>query len=219
MVNLETTLRVGNEVRFKSGEAGFITVICEIINKNIIKILLPANIKEPIAVFRGERYNVVCVNEKAMYMLETMVKDVYVFHEVIAIELEALCNTKIQRRDAFRVNENISVRVCKIPHEADSEEKWLTTKTVDISETGMQIKLNEPCPVGQLLELSIHIDTLGIRKTLTDIKGKVVRCINKPRGSYLGIKFENMPKKAKDTIIKLAVLSQRNKLSYKNYKR
>ena len=216
MINLEKTLRVGNEVRFKCGEAGFITVICDIINNNILKIMLPTNSKESVIIYRGEKYNVICVNEKAMYMLETIVKDVYALHEVMVLELEALSNTKIQRRDAFRVNENVKVKYRIIFSETIPLETWKTTRTVDLSETGMQIRTETPLTLGQQLEITMDIDTLGIRETLTDIKAKVVRCSNKQKAYFLGIKFENISKKAKDTIIKLVVLSQRNKLSYHN---
>lgn len=215
MINLEKTLRVGNEVRFKCGEAGFITVICDIIDNNIIKIMLPTNSKESVIIFRGEKYNLICVNEKAMYMLETMVKDVYALHEVMVLELEALSNTKIQRRDAFRVCESVKVKFRQIMSETIPLETWKTTRTVDISETGVLIKSDGPLTLGQQLEIILDIDTLGIRETLTDIKGKVVRCSHKQKRYFVGIKFDNISKKAKDTIIKLVVLSQRNKLSYK----
>ncbi len=217
MIDLEKTLRAGNEVRFKCNNVGFITVICEIIDKNVIKILVPADSKEPFIIVRGEKYNITCVNEKAMYMLETVVRNVHSLHEVFVVELEALSNTKIQRRDAFRVNESIRVKYRKLLSEDDPEEIWKTTRTVDISETGMLIKVNEPLALGQHLDIILDIDTLGIRETLPNIKGKVVRCSGKQKGFFMGVKFESMPQKAKDTIIKLVVLSQRNKLSY--YKR
>lgn len=220
MINLEKTLKVGNEVRFKCNNVGFITVICEIIDNSIIKIMLPTNNKESVIIFRGDQYNIICVNEKAMYMLETTVRDVYALEQVMVVELEAHSNTKIQRRDAFRVNESVKVKYRKVYSENAFDEEWEATRTADISETGMLIKAKEPLALGQKLDLIIDIDTLGLRDTLMGVKGKVVRCINKQqKGTYLGIKFENLPKRAKDTIIKLVVLSQRNKLSHTNFKR
>jgi hypothetical protein len=72
------------------------------------------------------------------------------------------------------------------------------------------------------MELTLRINLYGINDVITKVKSRVVRCIairHKEFPYLLGIRFEDLQEKARDSLIKLVVLSQRSKLTYKNLKR
>lgn len=220
-MNLDKLLKTGDEVRVKCGDSNFITTIDETIAEDTFTILAPLDFVQLRVVKPGERCSLSCVTERGLCMFETLVSDVRNSQEVTVIELKATSSyKKIQRREAFRVRENIEVKVRK--KTADLNAKWINTNTVDISETGMLLRYDESCTPGQVLELIVRIDLFGMNEVLPKIKGRVARCFttgNKKHEYLLGIRFEELPEKARNAIIKLAVLSQRSKLAYKQIKR
>lgn len=223
MLDLDKILKTGNEVRIKSETDTFITTIDEITGEKAFSILAPHKQGNQIIIKPGEIFSVSCVTERGLYMFEARVTEVDSSSEVIVIHLSAGEDVRrVQRRQAFRVRENISVNVRKKTDDIDTDGKWVKTNTIDIAELGMLLKFTEDCEHGQELEISIRINQFGINEIIPKIKGKVVRCVstrNKEYGYLLGIKFEDLPEKARDALIKFVVLSQRSKLTYKKSKK
>jgi c-di-GMP-binding flagellar brake protein YcgR len=155
-------------------------------------------------------------------MFETRVTEVDDSSNVVVIHLAVSSEIRrVQRRQAFRVRENIIVNARK-SSELDPEAKWVKTSTVDIAEMGMLLKFDESCDNGQELEMTLRINLFGINEVIPKVKGQVVRCVstrNKEFGYLLGIRFEDLPEKARDALIKLVVLSQRNKMTFKHIKK
>lgn len=222
-MNLDKIIRTGNEVRIKSEKGSFITSIDEVIDEETLTILGPLEPEQRLIMKPGETFLISCVTERGLYMFETLVKDMYNVQNVCMAELKVISDyKKIQRREAFRARESIEVSVRKRLPEDEKTGKWVNTHTVDISETGLLLKYNEECMPGQLLDLVIRIDSYGIKEIIPKVTGRVARCTatgNKQYGYFLGLQFENLPERARNAIIKLVVLSQRSKLTYKHIKR
>ena len=218
-MNLENLLKTGNEVRVRSEKDAFTTTIDEVTGEDTFTILAP---NRPVGKFTarsGETLLVSCVTERGLYLFETGVTEVDETSGVTVIRLAITGDIRrVQRRQAYRVRENIAVNARK-KTDADKDGRWVKTSTVDIAELGMLLKFDETCDSGQELEMSLRINLFGISEVIPRIRGKVVRCIparGKDFGFLLGIKFEDLPDRARDALIKLVVLSQRDKQTYRN---
>mgnify|MGYP001173737584 CR=1 FL=1 len=222
-MNLNRILQAGNEARIKNEKVSMITSIDEIVSEDTFTILAPPEPEHRLIMKPGEMFMVTCVTDRGLYMFEIQVTDVISENNVTTIELRAVSDCKkIQRREAFRARESIGVSVRKKPREGEKAAKWVNTRTVNISETGMLVRFNEKCAAEEILELVIRIDNLGIREVLPKVLGKVARCTetgNTQFGYFLGVEFLDLPEKARNTVLKLVVLSQRSKLTYKHIKR
>ncbi|MPM35670.1 Flagellar brake protein YcgR [bioreactor metagenome] len=222
-MELNKLLKPGNEVRVKNEKGSFITYLDEVIDEDTLTVIAPDEAEKRLLMKPGETFLFSCVTDRGLYMFETQVTAIQPCQNVTLIEMKAVSDyKKIQRREAFRAKECIEVSIRRKPKENEKAGKWLNTSTVDISEKGMLLKFNEECYIGQLMEFVLRVDIFGIKEVLPKIDGRVVRCMetgNKHFGYLLGINFENLPEKVRNIIIKLVVLSQRSKLTYKYTKR
>lgn len=222
LLNLEKILKTGNEVRIRSDKDTFITTVDEVTGENTFTILAPFRQGRQIMVRPGDHHYISCVTDRGLYLFDARVTRIDDSSVVVVIHVEVSGEVRrVQRRQAFRVRESISVNARKAD-DAGSDGKWIKTSTVDIAELGALLKFDEDCEDGQELEMTLRINLFGINETIPKVKGKVVRCMstkNKDYGFLLGVKFEDLPEKARDALIKLVVLSQRNKLTYKNVKK
>ncbi len=213
-MNVDKILKIGDEIRVKSEHSSFISTVEDISGEE--QFTVSGGIG---GILPGEKCMVSCVNERGLYMFETRAE----FCGAAILALRAVGEfRKVQRREAFRVRESVEVRARKKAGPVVPTGKWINTYTVDISETGMLLRFPEECAEGQMLELVVHISVLGMNEVLNKLTGKVVRCIPAEHKTFkclLGIRFEDLPDKARNAIIKLAVLSQRSKLAYKQPKR
>ncbi|SHH83331.1 c-di-GMP-binding flagellar brake protein YcgR, contains PilZNR and PilZ domains [Sporobacter termitidis DSM 10068] len=217
-MNLEKILKTGNEVRMINGTEAFITTIDEVTGENSFTILAPYKQGHQVIVRTSEIFSVSCVTERGLYMFEVVVTDVDAASNVIIIHLRTWGEARrVQRRQAFRVRESIAVNARKYP-----DGKWVKTSTVDIAETGILLRFDEDCEIGQEMEMTLRLNLFGLNEILSRIKGTVVRCIptrNREFGFRLGVQFVDLPEKARDALIKMVVLSQRDKLTYRQTKK
>lgn len=222
-MKLDKILKTGNEVRIKSQTDTFITTIDEIISEDDFAILAPYKQGQQIIIKPDEVLSVSCVTDRGLYIFEACVTEVDNSSSVIVIRIKALGEIRrVQRRQAFRVRENLTVNARKKSDDMKPDGKWVKTNTIDIAELGMLLRFDEDCDFGQEMEMTIRLNMFGINEVIPKVKGRVVRCVstkNKEYGFLVGIRFEDIPEKAKDALIKLVVLSQRNKLSYKSIKK
>ena len=222
-MNLENILKTGNEVRVRRETATYVTTIDEVTGEDTFTILAPHSSEGNTAAQLAELCLVSCVTDRGLYMFEARVSGIDNSTGVTVIQLTMTGDIRrVQRRQAFRVRENIAVNARKKEDAVSSDGNWIKTGTIDIAEMGMLLKFDEKCDHGQELEMSLRINQFGINEVIPKVKGKVVRCTatrNKEFGFLLGIRFEDLPDKARDALIKLVVLSQRNNLTYKNTKK
>lgn len=222
-MKLDKILNTGNEVRIKSASDTFVTTIDEITGDDSFTILAPYKMGQQVNIKPHEVFLVSCVTDRGLYMFETRVTEIDDSSNVVVIHLKTTDEVKrVQRRQAFRVRENIAVNARKKSNDMGPDGKWVKTNTIDIAELGMLLRFDEACECGQELEMTLRLNLFGINEVIPKVKGIVVRCIatrNKDYGFLLGIQFVDLPEKARDALIKLVVLSQRNKLAYKNIKK
>ncbi len=219
-MKLEIILKTGDEVRLKGETDTYITTVDEVTGEDTFTIIAPYKRGNQVLLRHSEALSISCVTERGLYMLEARVTDINNTSGVAIIHLRKTSEVRrIQRRQAFRVKESVPVNARKKSNDLSPDGKWVKTSTIDIAEHGMLLRFNESCETGQEMELSIRLNMFGINEVLSKIKGSVIRCIpakNKDFGFLLGIQFVDLPEKARDTLIKLVVMSQRNKLSYRN---
>ncbi len=222
-MNLDRILKTGNEVRVKNQNDSFITTIDEVTGEDTFTILGPSRPEKPPAARPSETLSVSCVTERGLYMFDAEVIDMESAAGIVVMHLRVGSDIhRVQRRQAFRVRESITVTARKLASGRNPDGSWVKTGTVDISELGMLLRFDECCEPGQMLEMTLRISQFGINEIIQKIRGTVIRCVqtkNKEFGYLLGIRFEQLPEKARDALIKLVVLSQRHKLTYKNNKK
>ncbi len=222
-MKLDKILRSGNEVRIISEADAFTTTIDEVTGEDAFTIPAPYKQGQQVFLKPDEVLSVSCVTDRGLYMFEARVTKVDSSSNVIIIHIQACDEVRrVQRRQAFRVRENLTVNVRKKLNDIYPDGKWVKTNTIDIAELGMLLRFNEDCEYGQEMEMTIRLNLFGINEVIPKVKGRVVRCVstkNKEFGYLLGVRFEDIPEKARDALIKLVVLSQRNKLTYKNIKK
>ncbi len=196
----------------------FVTTIDDITGDDSFSIIGPPKEEQLSSIRTGEKLRLTCITERGLYMFETVLNRVVQRNQIYIYDLQVIGEIrKVQRREAFRARESIDISVRKIYPEQNITGKWINTQTIDISETGMLIKFNEECEAGQLLEIVIRVKKYGINEILPYISAKVVRCTandNRQFGYFIGINFMQVPEKAKNILLKLVVLSQRNKMLY-----
>jgi c-di-GMP-binding flagellar brake protein YcgR len=222
-LDISRILKTGNEVRIKSETDTFISTIDEITSEDSLTILAPYRLGQQIHIKPHEIFSISCVTERGLYMFEARVTEIDHSSSVVVIHVKISGEVhRVQRRQAFRVRENVTVNARKKSSDVNPDGKWIKTNTVDIAELGMLLRFDELCEYGQEMEMTIRLNMFGINEVIPKVKGRVVRCIstrNKDYGFLVGVQFDNLPDKARDALIKLVVLSQRNKLMYKNKKK
>lgn len=218
-MQLERILSPGNEVRVKNEVNRFITYIESIEDGSTIFVPVPPAGERYLPVKAGERYLISCVTELGLYMMETEVRGVAKSDNVLMAELRVVSDyKKIQRREAYRASERIETEVRRKVGPGEEPQPWVKTQTVDLSETGALVKSGRPCDPLWRMELVLHLDKYGMKETLPPIVCKVARCTKTDGWKFeylVGLQFDEMNDKTRDTLIKFVVLSQRSKLTYK----
>jgi len=221
-VKLDKILQARNEVWVKSEKGRFITMIDEV-EGDTLTILGPAEPTQQHLLQKGMKLFLTCVTENGLYMFEAAVTNLYPWNNVMQVELKATSDyRRTQRREAYRVRENVETHICKLEQLGDHTLNWVKTQTVNISENGVLLLYGEECVMGQAVELELIINLYGMHEVLTNIQGRVARCISSGHSKFgylLGIQFIDVPDNVRNSIIKFVVLSQRNKLTYHHTKR
>ena len=120
---------------------------------------------------------------------------------------------RMQRRDAFRCPMALDVKVRKVRSAGSelTELPWVTTKTVNISETGMCVSLDSGFKQGDLIECTLYINTCGIDAVLPMIFGAIVWTMDLSRVKQrilCGVQFEQIDRRVADLLLKLVTLGQ-----------
>jgi c-di-GMP-binding flagellar brake protein YcgR len=210
---LETVI----EVRVMSNLSSYATSLDDIIDDRTFTIAAPPKNEFNEAILVGDKLRLTCVTERGLYMFDTEVINTYMRNSVPILELRITSEMKkVQRREAFRAKESVDVSIRLLMSEGETVSRWFNTRTIDISETGALIRYPEMCAEDTNLEIVIKLHNQGLNEVLPKIKGKVVRCTAayNNQGYFLGVRFYDVPEKAKNVLLKLVVLSQRSKLIY-----
>ncbi len=222
-VNAARIWESASEVRVMGEHVSFSATVDEIIDDNTLAILAPLKKEQQEAVKPGESLRLTCITELGLFMFDARLQRSYMRGLVCIFEVRALGEMKrIQRRESYRARESVDVSVRKVVADPDSNQervgKWVNTRTIDISETGMLLRFNEECSDNQKLEIVFRLKNHGLNEVLPKITGRVTRCVengSKQFGYFIGVQFTDVPEKARNTLLKLVVLSQRSKMAYK----
>lgn len=210
---LETVI----EVRVMSRISNYATSLDDIIDDKTITIVAPPKNEHNEVILVGDKLRLTCVTERGLYMFDTEVIKTYMRNSVSILEIRITSEMrKLQRREAFRARENVDVSIRLIMTEEDKVSRWFNTRTIDISETGALIRYPDMCAEDTNLEIIIKLNNQGLCEVLPKLTGKVVRCTaaNNNQGYFIGVRFHDVPERAKNLLLKLVVLSQRSKLIY-----
>lgn len=217
-MRLDRFIRRGDEIHCKGKDNEFVSKIISFIDEDTFTADLPSG---SMIIRKGDIYEVSCITETGIHKFETTVIECKDPQSSNCLNMKVIkYRNLIQRRETFRVAENLSVEMCKVSDEASVPCKWQKTTTLNISEMGMLVKFNEPCEPGQKVIFNLYIDLLGIKTQFNNLSGEVVRCneIGKKKEYLLGINFTGIPDRAREEIMKLVILSQRESLAHKKYK-
>lgn len=211
-MNCSVFLKSGDRITIISGKKEYPTTVDEVIDDENFSVLQPTDDSNATPLVIGGTYQVVC-KKGGLHLFDVMSMRSDVSGQVDIVYLRYAGNyTRIQRRDAFRCSVMLEVELRKKALDGRPDEEWLTAHTLDISETGMRMRLPMRYMQGNVIECRIKINRYGISALLEGITGMIVRIVptgDTTKDNLCGIKFTEIDEKSRNTLLKLVMLSQR----------
>jgi len=195
----------------------YTTLIDEIFDEGNFSILQPFYRGKSVELEPGQEYKFTCVKGGGLHYFNAMVIRSDVSGSVSVVYVRYTGNyLRLQRRNAYRSRIALDIEVRKKAQGKQLPEDWSSAKTIDISESGMRVRLGPRFEQGDILECNIRIDRYGIFTVLPTVGCIIKRASplqNKAGESICGIAFTEIDPKSKNYLLKLITLSQRNPLT------
>ncbi len=211
-MNCSVFLKSGDRIIITNGKKEYPTTVDEVIDDENFSVLQPTDNSNAMPLVIGDTYKVIC-KKGGLHLFDVMSMRSDVSGKVDIVYLRYSGNyTRIQRRDAFRCSVMLEVDIRKRFADGHQDEEWLTAHTLDISETGMRMRLPMRYMQGDVIECQIKINRYGINAILEGITGMIVRSVptyDTTKDNLCGIRFAETDEKARNTLLKLVILSQR----------
>jgi len=214
-MNCKSILKMGDRLVIKQRGKEFTTNIDEVMDESNFSILQPFSNGKPIELEPGDEYKVTCIKGGGIHSFNAIVVRTDLSGRV---KVTYLCFTSdymhLQRRNAFRCPMSLDAEIRKKALGAQEPQEWLQVKTMDVSETGMRVRLGTRFTKGDLLECNLKVNRFGIYSTLS-LMGVIVReqpLPGWPDQHVCGIAFGDISPAARNTLLKLVTLGQRKSL-------
>jgi c-di-GMP-binding flagellar brake protein YcgR len=222
-VNMKAIFKTGDRVTIRDGRREYNTSVDDVVDEWSFSLLQPFDKGIPVDLEPGKEYQITCVKSGGL-------------HQFMAIAMHSDMSGRVkvnyfrytgeyirlQRRNAFRFRMRLDVEVRrptvgKVQEEVSEDNTdWTRTNTVDVSETGMRVRMSSRFHVGDPVECILKIDKYGVDAILPPITGRVVRTTVLPGRKdevLCGVQFKEIDEKSRSILLKLVTLGQRNKIS------
>lgn len=213
-MNCKSVLKSGDRILIADGTKEYTSLIDEVFDEGNFSILQPFYQGRSVTLESGREYKFTCIKAGGLHYFNSIVIRTELSGQV-HITYVRYCGSylRLQRRNAFRSSITLDVEVRKKVEEPQPLEDWVHAKTLDVSETGMRVRLGPNFEKGNTIECNIKIDQFGIFTVLPTITCVIKRSAplqNKADESICGVEFAEIDQKSRNLLLKLVMLSQRD---------
>jgi c-di-GMP-binding flagellar brake protein YcgR len=235
-MDLMKFLKTGGRARIYVNNHEYQTIFDDVQDSEHMTFMIPSEYRP----FEGEEIIVSCITEVGLLLIHAQVIKVIRENATNVMMVKVTEDIKrIQNRAAYRAKVSVEVLIKVDRNAPDPElekdervprsvlekmreirmakgvpEGWIKTYTINISETGMLVRVESGTKLSGDLELILRINQYGMHELLTGIHGRLARCFvggRKETDLFAGIQFVEIPDRAKTLLMKLVFQSQRTK--------
>lgn len=212
-MNFKVILKMGDPIRIVDGGREYYTTVDDVTDESNFSVLQPCYQGKMIDLEPGREYRMICVKSGGIHRFEAMVMTSQVSGGVTVVNCRYTSNyIRLQRRNAYRCPMLVRVDVRKKVEKGTVTRDWENYHTLDISESGMRLRLPANYTQGDLIEAILYINQYGIDLELPPLTGMIVRATpipNRRDEVMCGVAFSSIDDKTRDVLLKLVTLGQR----------
>lgn len=215
-MNFKVILKSGDPIRVVDSGREYYTTVDDVSDEYNFSILQPCHQGKMVELDPGREYRMVCVKSGGIHRFDAMVMTMQTSGGVNVINCRYTSNyIRLQRRNAYRCPMLVRVDVRKKVEKGSVTRDWESYHTLDISESGMRLRLPSNYSQGDIIEAVLYINQYGIDLELPPLSGILVRASSIPNRRdevMCGVKFNNIDAKTRDVLLKLVTLGQRSRV-------
>ncbi len=209
-------LKLGEKVQIRIGKNWYNTIIESLGDESTFYISPPMMRQVQMRLDVGQDYTMSVVNDRGIFEFDVRVLETGIKESNTNVPMTKLLITSEprhhQRRNAFRTEVIIDVRVREPEDEANPKIIEYQTKTLNLSESGMLFLAKKSYLEGTMLDCDVMLNKYGTNITLQNVKAEVVRTKYPEMDGVLyqiGVDFKELPKQDKRVLVKFIMTSQR----------
>ncbi len=215
-MNIQKCIKLGDKIKI-AGETGeYATIVERIENESDFYVSTPWFAQRKAELKKDKVYTFSTVCEKGVLSFRTRVIDYDENDTIPLIKMRIISEPeRLQRRRSFRVNIMLDVKIIEVAPTGRQEDAAVyMTKTLNISETGMQFLSDKKYLPKDVLMCQILLDKFEVKACIDDITARVVRCeYPQQEGDQfrVGVVFEQYSARSKALLGKFIIRSQLRK--------
>lgn len=215
-MNFKVILKSGDPIRIVDGGSEYYTTVDDVSDEYNFSILQPCHQGKMVVLEPGREYRMVCVKSGGIHRFDAMVLTTDSSGGVRVVNCRYTSSyIRLQRRNAYRCPMLVRVDVRKKVEDSAVSRNWESYHTLDISESGMRLRLPVKYARGDLVEAVLYIKQYGIDLKLPPLTGILVRSSTIPNRRdevMCGVKFNNIDGKTQNVLLRLVTLGQRSRM-------
>jgi c-di-GMP-binding flagellar brake protein YcgR len=214
-VGSSAIVKLGDRVQIKIGDIWYNTIVERLSDDSSFYISCPISKEMRVLPEMNGTCLISVTNTNGIYEFDVLVTQIDSSDNVLLIGLKIASEPrKIQRRNAFRINVMVGIRVIELNESSDAEEPGYQdyTKTLNLSELGMLFLSKKSYAEGAQLKCDIFLDKFGFDMVIREIIASVVRCEytgDKGELYKIGVSFDEIPVNFSRALAKFIMRCQR----------
>lgn len=215
-MNFKVILKSGDQLRILDGDCEYFTTVDDVTDESNFSILQPCHQGKMMELEPGRTYRMICVKSGGIHRFDAMVMTMATSGSVKVVNCRYTSNyIRLQRRNAFRCPMLLRTDLRKKTESGMVSRDWESYYTLDISESGMRLRLPARYTQGDIVEAILYINQYGMDLELPPLTGMIVRATSIPNRRdevMCGVRFSNIDAKSRDILLKLVTLGQRSRI-------
>ncbi len=213
-MDLRKVYKPGDKIKLVDNHGEHIASIDDVVSADTMVIIRPWDVNRTFSAYVGKHINTICSNARGIQKCMMEVVGMEKSENVDTLKLKYVDNySVIQNRRAYRCEVTVPVEIRK------TGGSWEKTRTLDISSTGLRVRVNGRYKLGERVQIQVLLDRFGFDIMLPIINGVIVRATPTPDGTHdliCGIDFDNINSSTEDTLSKFVIVYQRKNAGERN---
>lgn len=206
-MDLRRVYKPGDKIKLVDSRGEHLASIDDVVSSDTMVVIRPWDMNKTFSTHVGKHINTICSNARGVQQCLMEVVGLEKSESVDTLRLKYVDNySVIQNRRAYRCEVTVPVEIRK------PGGTWEKTKTLDLSSTGLRVRLNNSFTLGERVQIQVLLDRFGFDIMLPIIGGVIVRASATPDGTrdlICGIDFDNITSSTEDTLSKFVIVYQR----------
>ncbi len=206
-MDLRKVYKPGDKIKLVDNHGEHIASIDDVVSADTMVIIRPWDVNRTFSAYVGKHTNTIGSNARGIQKCMMEVVGMEKSENVDTLKLKYVDNySVIQNRRAYRCEVTVPVEIRK------TGGSWEKTRTLDISSTGLRVRVNGRYKLGERVQIQVLLDRFGFDIMLPIIGGVIVRASATPDGTrdlICGIDFDNITSSTEDTLSKFVIVYQR----------